>query len=69
MLNKHDGIKSLTEDQQNEICAIIGDWYLRWRDNLVNYDDRCHKLGFAKEQLKEMICGTPPIEDEDESQL
>ena len=68
MLNRHDGIKSLTTDQQNEICAIIGDWYLIWKNNLLDNPYESHRLGYAKEKLKEMICGTPTIEDEDESQ-
>jgi hypothetical protein len=62
MHKKHEGVQSLSIDEQNEICAIIGDWYLRWRDVLVDYKHQTHKLGFAKEELKEMICGSP--EDE-----
>ena len=47
----------LTEEQQIEICGIIGDWYLEWKLCLVNYDTRTHRLGYAKEKLKEKICG------------
>lgn len=62
---KHKGIKSLTKEQQDEICAIIGDWYLNWKHGLVNYDNHTHNLGYAKEVLKEMICGSPGEIEED----
>lgn len=48
---------NLTEQQQIEICYIIGQWYLEWKHKLVDYDNRTHRLGYAKEQLKEKICG------------
>jgi uncharacterized protein YhaN len=43
-------------EQMDWICYQIGEWYLEWKNKLVNYDDRTHRLGYAKEQLKEMIC-------------
>lgn len=45
-----------TEEQCEFICYVIGEWYFLWKNKLVNYDDKTHKLGYAKEQLKEMIC-------------
>jgi len=46
-----------TTQQIDHICYQIGEWYLNWRDCLMNWEQKTHKLGFAKEQLKEMICG------------
>ena len=45
-----------TQEQKDWICYQIGDWYLVWKDILINFDNRTHKLGYAKERLKEMIC-------------
>ncbi len=47
----------LTGEQIDHICYQIGEWYVQWKDKLINFDDKTHRLGFAKEQLKEMICG------------
>jgi hypothetical protein len=47
----------LTTQQIDHICHQIGEWYLNWRDCMINWEQKTHKLGFAKEQLKEMICG------------
>lgn len=47
----------LTEKQIDEICFRIGHWYFAWKDKLVDYNDRTHQLGYAKEQLKVLICG------------
>lgn len=54
----HKDIKlGLTQYQENMICAMIGEWYLEWKDQLVDYDNRTHRLGYAKEELKRLICG------------
>ncbi len=53
-LNK---MSPFTYRQQDHICFQIGEWYLNWRDVLMNWDERTHRLGFAKEELKQMICG------------
>jgi hypothetical protein len=45
----------LTEKQQEQICYLIGDWYINVKDNL-DIENKTHRLGFAKEVLKEMIC-------------
>lgn len=50
-------VAAFTRDQQDHICFQIGEWYLNWRDVLMNWDERTHRLGFAKEELKRMICG------------
>lgn len=47
-----------TEEQKAWICDQIGDWYISWKNRLVNYEDKTHRLGFAKEILKTMICDT-----------
>jgi hypothetical protein len=46
-----------TREQSDHICYQIGEWYLNWRDNLMNWEQRTHRLGYAKEELKMMICG------------
>lgn len=50
--------RSFTPEQIDHICYIIGDWYIEWKDRIiVDLEKGTHKLGFAKEQLKTMICG------------
>lgn len=39
----------------HKICEVIGDWYLYNKENLINWENRTHRLGFAKEQLKVAI--------------
>jgi hypothetical protein len=46
-----------TNEQIDWICYAIGEWYLAWKHSIANYEDRTHRLGFAKEQLKTLICG------------
>ena len=48
---------SFTESQRTFICHQIGDWYLNWKDSIANHDHKTNNLGYAKEQLKIMICG------------
>lgn len=50
-------VANFTPEQIDHICYQIGEWYLKWRHCLANYEDKTHRLGFAKEQLKIMICG------------
>lgn len=45
-----------TQEQKDYICYQIGEWYIKWKDRLINFDDRTHRLGYAKEILKVMIC-------------
>lgn len=50
--------QSLSPEQIDFICYQIGDWYLEWKDRLViDLKQGTHRLGFAKEQLKTLICG------------
>jgi hypothetical protein len=44
-----------TKDQEYYICWIIGDWYLSWKHKIANYENKTHSLGYAKEQLKDML--------------
>ncbi len=47
---------SFTPEQIDFICFQIGEWYFDWKTKIV--PDNClHRLGIAKEELKEMICG------------
>lgn len=43
-----------TKEQENWLCDVIGDWYLSWKDRISSCDT--HRLGFAKEELKALIC-------------
>lgn len=55
---------NFTTEQIDHICYQIGEWYLRWKDNMATGEGRCHRLGFAKEQLKTMICGDGSIQED-----
>lgn len=56
--NQYDSNElNLSENQKDKICFIIGEWYLEWKEKLVNYDNRTHQLGLAKEKLKLLLCG------------
>lgn len=49
---------SFTPEQIDFICYQIGDWYLEWKDRLViDLEKGQHRLGYAKEKLKTLICG------------
>jgi hypothetical protein len=40
---------------------------VQWKNQLVDYETRTHRLGYAKEALKERICGLEEYKDlEDE---
>jgi hypothetical protein len=43
-----------TQEQIDYICYVIGDWYLEWKHKIV-LDGAEHRLGHAKELLKEML--------------
>jgi hypothetical protein len=47
-----------TNEQVDHICYQIGEWYFKWKNNLIeSYEDKTHNLGRAKEDLKIMIFG------------
>lgn len=50
-----------TTEQVDWICYQIGEWYLKWRMNICDYTNQENSLGYAKEELKLMIC--PVYED------
>jgi predicted RNase H-like nuclease len=43
------------ETLQNDLCYLIGEWYLSWKSR-ITVDGGQHRLGVAKEDLKEIIC-------------
>lgn len=60
--NRYDRLiknqESFTPEQIDFICYQIGDWYLEWKDRIVvDLKKGTHRLGYAKEQLKSIICG------------
>lgn len=56
-------MKKLTYEQEEFICIIIGEWYLKWKDQLIDWETRTHRLGRAKEDLKEMICNPKEVNE------
>ncbi len=59
-------MRKFTKQQVDFICYQIGEWYLEWKNQLVDYDNKQHRLGYAKELLKEKICGEEYEDLEDE---
>lgn len=52
--------------QIDHICYQIGEWYIQWQSKMwVDGKPNQHWLGFAKEQLKEMICGDEYVDNSD----
>jgi hypothetical protein len=53
-----------TKAQEDYVCYVIGDWYLKWK-RAFSFDCKCgakqHRLGFAKENLKRMLFPLPPF--------
>lgn len=52
-----------TDNEKIGICSKIGEWYLKWKDQLVDYNNRVHRLGYAKEELKSLICDSDEVEE------
>lgn len=48
-----------TQEQVDWICYQIGEWYLDWKTAIAE-PGVPHRLGYAKEKLKEMICPEYP---------
>lgn len=48
--------RKFTDEQEDYICYMIGEWYLQWKSNICS-NDGTHRLGYAKEQLKCLILG------------
>jgi hypothetical protein len=60
-------MRKFTKQQVDFICYQIGEWYVQWKNQLVDYEAKTHRLGQAKEALKERICGLEEWKDlEDE---
>lgn len=59
-------MKKFTKQQVEFICYQIGEWYVKWKNQLVDYENRTHRLGYAKEDLKTIICGEDYEDLEDE---
>lgn len=48
----------LTVQQIDHICYQIGEWYIQWERKMrVDGKPNQNWLGFAKEEIKQMICG------------
>lgn len=62
-------MRKFTKQQVDFICYQIGEWYVQWKDQLVDYETKTHRLGQAKEALKERICGEEYDDLEDENDI
>ena len=49
---------TFTHEQEEFLCWIIGEWYLKWKNALPTCDcgSKTHQFGLAKEHLKDLIC-------------
>lgn len=56
--------KIFTEKQLEEICYVIGDWYINWKGKMTDNHQE-HRLGVAKEELKKMFCDMTQFNDFD----
>lgn len=55
-----------TTQQIDHICYQIGEWYIQWERKMwVDGKPNQHQLGFAKEELKTMICGDEYCDNSD----
>jgi hypothetical protein len=45
-----------TREQEDWICYQIGEWYLEWKEKITP-NMGAHKLGVAKEKLKQKLFG------------
>jgi aryl-alcohol dehydrogenase-like predicted oxidoreductase len=41
-------MRKFTKQQVEFICYQIGEWYVQWKNQLVDYENRTHRLGYAK---------------------
>ncbi len=55
-------VPKFTPQQIDYVCYMIGEWYLIWKHKIVD-QGTLHRLGYAKEELKEMLF---PIEENQE---
>jgi hypothetical protein len=44
-----------TKEQEYWLCEILDNWYFSWKRRIAHGE---HCLGYAKEELKEMLCDT-----------
>jgi hypothetical protein len=44
-----------SNEQIDHICFIIGEWYVKWKRTITVDPESMHRLGYAKEDLKEML--------------
>lgn len=55
--NRDDEKIKFSQEQIDFICHQIGEWYLCWKNKIVNHEEKTHRLEMAKEELKLLICG------------
>lgn len=47
-------LPEFTQEQADWICYQIGEWYIEWKHKIGGQHQ--HRLGYAKEILKQMVC-------------
>lgn len=52
---------NFTREQEDWLLEVIGDWYFEWKDKMTE-DGSPHRLGYAKEKLKDIIFDCKPDE-------
>ena len=52
---KNPKLSPLSAAQETDLCQVIDEWYKKWKDKLVNYECRTHKLAYAKSDLKDIL--------------
>jgi hypothetical protein len=51
---------NFTREQEDWLCEAIGHWYFEWKHKMT--DGSPHRLGYATELLKSVICDDIPDE-------
>jgi hypothetical protein len=49
-----------SDEQKKHIEHIIDGWFNEWRLSITDYEGT-HRLGYAKEKLKDLICPVRPM--------
>lgn len=58
-----------SQSQKDELCYLIGDWYIRWKNKLININDKTHNLALACYELSAFIRERQEIFNLDEKQI
>ena len=74
-ISTSDNIKEIifkpdfTQRQKYDLCYLVGDWYQKWKDNLINSETQTHNLSKACEELCGFIISNVDKYELNENQL